>query len=863
MGDSLTDQEINNTYSGLIKTIDSLELPSTGRTCLSDGQGSESSLEIGLCGEGAKIKGSVNVTGNITQSDAACTSTLGVVNICGTLNAASDACLEGNFTVNGDTCTNGNNCLGTPETLTCIQGDLIVGGSQAPSSRITSTPFNSNESGLTICGSNISPYMRFCESINSATYSVGLDITDNSNFKIATGNTVNGANNLVVRASGRVNINSNTGNDNLTVGGTGLFTSNLTTNGNFNLKLGGLCATNGLGSVGNILQSTGSKIVWAAPSGGATCEGTVCGTGTGTKVPKWSNSSTLVDSTISENGGAVNIANSLSVDCNTTVNGYLKLDSVLRDSVNLPGSNGQILESTGSGVQWVTSSGKNCTGNISGPTGGGTTNTISKFTGPGGVGIGDSVITELDDNIGIGATPGLSKLTVGGSIVGSDFIGNLNGNICGSTTIECNLTVNAQATIASARIDGILKDNDGNTGSSGQVLRSIGTGIEWFSLPASSNCSGSVGGTGTTDTLTKWTNGTGTIGDSVIKEASNNIGIGIAPDNTYKLKVGGVVCAEIFDGDVIGNLSGNITGNTTVGGQITVGGDTNGNTVITSDGNILTNDITAAGNTTVNGYLKVNSVLRDCNNGAGLNGQILQSTCTGVRWITSSGTSCTGNIGGSGTVNTLSKFTGGTAMGDSIIKEASNNIGIGVTPTASHKLSIGGTVCATRFNGPVTGDLTGNITGNTTVGGSITVGSNTNGNTVITSDGDILTQDITAAGSICTLGSITATGIIYGKNDIIAFSTSDERLKDNITCISDSNNIINSLNGYCFDWNDKSDREGSGIGLIAQEVQKVLPNAVCERDNGYLAVDYIQLIPVMVEELKRLNQIVSKLESQS
>ena len=182
---TLTDEEINNTYSGLIKTIDSLELPANGRTCLSDGQGRESSLEIGLCGEGATIKGSVNVTGNITQSDAECTSTLGVVNICDTLNVASDACLEGNFTVNGDTCTNGNNCLGTPETLTCIQGDLIVGGSQAPSSKITSTPLNSNESGLTICGSNISPYTRFCESINSARYSVGLDITDNSNFKIA------------------------------------------------------------------------------------------------------------------------------------------------------------------------------------------------------------------------------------------------------------------------------------------------------------------------------------------------------------------------------------------------------------------------------------------------------------------------------------------------------------------------------------------------------------------------------------------------------------------------------------------------------------------------------------------------------
>jgi hypothetical protein len=575
---SLTDQEINNTYSGLIKTIDSLELPSTGRTCLSDGQGRESSLEIGLCGEGAKIKGSVNVTGNITQSNAACTSTLGVVNICDTLNVTNDTCLASNLTVTGDTLTNGNNCLGTSESLTCILGNLTVGGNQAASSRITSVPLNSNESGLTICSANNSPYIRFCEATNAKNYSVGLDITDQSNFKITTGNSVNGSNNFVVRASGRVNINSNTGNDNLTVGGTGLFTSNLTTNGNFNLKLGGLCATNGLGNAGNLLQSTGTKIEWAAPSGGATCEGTVCGTGTGTVVPKWSDASTLVDSTISESGNAVNIANSLSVNCNITVNGCLKLDSILRDSVNQAGSSGQILQSTGSGV----------------------------------------------------------------------------------------------------------------------------------------------------------------------------------------------------------------------------------------------------------------------------------------KWITSTGTSCTGNIAGGGTVNTISKFTGGTAIGDSVIKESLGNIGIDALPTGSYKVSIGGSVCATKF----TGNLTGNIIGCTTVGGSMTASgavigssiSNTNSTAVITDAGDVLARNITASGDICALGTIRSAG------DVIAFSSSDERLKDNITCISDSNNIINSLNGYCFDWNDKSEREGSSTGLMAQEVQKVLPNAVCERDNGYLAVDYIQLIPVMVEELKRLNKIVSKLE---
>lgn len=109
--------------------------------------------------------------------------------------------------------------------------------------------------------------------------------------------------------------------------------------------------------------------------------------------------------------------------------------------------------------------------------------------------------------------------------------------------------------------------------------------------------------------------------------------------------------------------------------------------------------------------------------------------------------------------------------------------------------------------------------------------------------------------------TLTVTGELKVTKDIIAFSSSDERLKDNKKCITDANNIINSLNNYCFDWNDKSDREGTGIGVLAQDVQKVLPNAVCERDNGYLAVDYNQFIPVLLQRVKELSAEVEELKA--
>ena len=49
---------------------------------------------------------------------------------------------------------------------------------------------------------------------------------------------------------------------------------------------------------------------------------------------------------------------------------------------------------------------------------------------------------------------------------------------------------------------------------------------------------------------------------------------------------------------------------------------------------------------------------------------------------------------------------------------------------------------------------------------------------------------------------------------------------------------------------------------MAQDAQKVLPVIVKERDNGYLAVDYIKLIPVMIEEIKSLNNRIITLEEQ-
>ena len=92
---------------------------------------------------------------------------------------------------------------------------------------------------------------------------------------------------------------------------------------------------------------------------------------------------------------------------------------------------------------------------------------------------------------------------------------------------------------------------------------------------------------------------------------------------------------------------------------------------------------------------------------------------------------------------------------------------------------------------------------------------------------------------------------------------SDSNLKSDILKINNSENILENLNGVRFIWNKnapKSKQGQSDIGLIAQEVEKVIPSAVRKNEKGYLAVDYSKLIPVLLEGFKSQQKIIEDLE---
>ena len=113
------------------------------------------------------------------------------------------------------------------------------------------------------------------------------------------------------------------------------------------------------------------------------------------------------------------------------------------------------------------------------------------------------------------------------------------------------------------------------------------------------------------------------------------------------------------------------------------------------------------------------------------------------------------------------------------------------------------------------------------------------------------------------------TGEIRATDDITAFYSSDMALKENIVNIPNPLEAIKKLNGVTFDWRKSYIDERGGedgyfvrkkdVGVIAQEVEKVLPEAVAQRANGIKAVKYDRLTCLLIEAVKELQEKVDSL----
>ena len=93
--------------------------------------------------------------------------------------------------------------------------------------------------------------------------------------------------------------------------------------------------------------------------------------------------------------------------------------------------------------------------------------------------------------------------------------------------------------------------------------------------------------------------------------------------------------------------------------------------------------------------------------------------------------------------------------------------------------------------------------------------------------------------------------------DIVAYHSSDKRLKTNILPIESALDKIDKLGGYTFDWiptEEVHSNEGTDIGVIAQEIEEQFPELVTTRENGYKAVKYDKLVAVLLQGIKELRQ---------
>ena len=132
----------------------------------------------------------------------------------------------------------------------------------------------------------------------------------------------------------------------------------------------------------------------------------------------------------------------------------------------------------------------------------------------------------------------------------------------------------------------------------------------------------------------------------------------------------------------------------------------------------------------------------------------------------------------------------------------------------------------------------------------------------------------TASYQIGSLGVGTAAsgtlGEIRAANNITAYYSSDARLKENVINIPDALSKVKSLNGVEFDWTDKYLEEHGGedgyflrkhdVGIIAQELEQVLPEIVADRPDGYKAVKYDRIVALLIEAIKELSEEVERLK---
>jgi hypothetical protein len=183
--------------------------------------------------------------------------------------------------------------------------------------------------------------------------------------------------------------------------------------------------------------------------------------------------------------------------------------------------------------------------------------------------------------------------------------------------------------------------------------------------------------------------------------------------------------------------------------------------------------------------------------------------------------------------------------------------------TTSGALTLGGTLSLGALN---TTGTSANVTG------TVAIGNGGTGETTAAAIKNLLNVNTSSDLEIDSLGIGTAASSVSGEiraiNEVTAYYGSDISLKENINPISNPLEKLMTIGGYNFDWKDKviKDRGGedgffvrkNDVGILAQEIEKVIPEIVVTRKDGTKAVKYEKIIPLLIESVKEIFRLQDK-----
>ena len=211
---------------------------------------------------------------------------------------------------------------------------------------------------------------------------------------------------------------------------------------------------------------------------------------------------------------------------------------------------------------------------------------------------------------------------------------------------------------------------------------------------------------------------------------------------------------------------------------------------------------------------------------------------TSVTSLTVSGSfSATGTLQGNALTATTSTNVKGTA--NRVIYNSSTDV-----TTTSSNLQFNGTTMTVQ-NLTVNGSLSANLSSatagradNVTGTGGRVLYNSSNNNTTTSSNLTFNGSNLTCGGNITAYSSMV--------------------LKDNVTTITDALSKVLNLRGVEFDYKESGEHN---IGLVAEEVEKVLPDLVHDNDNGIKSLAYSNIVAVLVEAVKDLKKEIDVLKS--